>query len=253
VFDTSGNFLSAWGEGFFRTAHAIYVDPKDFIWTADCGAHVICKYTQDGQLLMTLGNRDLAGATYYGEVFNMPTGVTVSSRSGNIYVSDGYGNYKIQKFSPEGMWIKSWGKFGTGPGEFALVHGVEVDDEERVYVCDRENGRIQIFDSEGKYITEWGDMRLPGSIHITGNIAYVVEQGETAGAPRIDVFSLDGKLLSRWSNEGEEEKETLWLPHGIDVDSHGDLYVAELDPNSFVEDEHSPKFYPRIGKFQRAR
>ena len=212
----------------------------------------MCKYSQDGRLILTLGNRDLAGATFYGEVFNMPTGVAVAP-DGSIYVSDGYGNYKVQKFSPEGKWLKSWGKFGTGPGEFALVHGVEVDNDGRVYVADRENGRVQIFDGEGKYISEWRDMRLPGSIHIVDDIAYVVEQGETAGAPRIDVFSLDGKLLSRWSNESEEEKETLWLPHGIDTDSHGDIYVAELDPNSFEEDAHSSKFYPRVGKFQLAK
>jgi hypothetical protein len=96
-------------------------------------------------------------------------------------------------------------------------------------------------------------MRLPGSIHISGDIAYVVDQGEMVGVPRIDVFSLDGKLLSRWSNESEEEKGTLWLPHGIGVDSRDDVYVAELDPNLFEEDEPSPEFYTRVGQFQRAK
>jgi DNA-binding beta-propeller fold protein YncE len=253
VLDTKGNFLSAWGEGLFRTPHNIYVDRKDFVWTVDCGSHVVCKFAQDGSLLLTLGTRDIAGATYYGEPFNMPTGVAVSSDE-SIYVSDGYGNHKVQKFSPEGKRIGSWGQFGTGPGEFALVHSLDIDDDDNVYVCDRENGRIQIFDKDGKYLREWKNMKLPENIHIRGDVAYVSdgEIGEQFGPPRIRIFSLDGTLLTTWSTVEGEEKGTLWLPHGLTVDSHGDIYTAELDPNTFEENAHASEFCARIGKFERA-
>jgi len=247
VFDRDGRFLSAWGEGMFRTPHSIYVDRDDFVYTVDCGAHVVVKHSQDGQPLMTLGNRDLAGAVYYGEIFNMPTGVAVSS-TGQIYISDGYGNFKIQRFSRDGKHLGNWGSHGKGPGEFALVHNVNVDNDDLVYVCDRENGRIQIFDGNGKYISEWGGMKLPENIDIDGNIAYVCEEESSSDPAVVSVFRLDGTLLSRWTNREPEGIGTMTTAHGIAVDSRGDLYVAD-NPGAYQKEGKGPP--ARVVKFIR--
>lgn len=228
VFERDGSFVTAWGEGMFRSPHGIFIDREDSVYVADFSTHVVMKFTAEGKLLMTLGKRDMPSGTYYAEPFNMPTGVTVSP-SGKIFVSDGYGNRRVHKFGPDGKLLSSWGQPGSGPGEFALVHNLDMDKNGRVYVCDRENGRIQIFDEYGKFITQWGDLHLPADIRIVNDVAYVAEQGLTS-APRISIFALDGSLLSRWG--GEKEAEGVILdPHGICVDSQGVVYVTQVDQN----------------------
>jgi DNA-binding beta-propeller fold protein YncE len=260
VFDRAGNFLSAWGEGFFRFAHSIYIDRSDYVWTTNRHAHTVMKFTQGGRLLQTVGTKDVPGTTYYGEPFNVPTGVAVSP-SGMVFVSDGYGNYMVQKFSLDGEHLQSWGGPGTAPGKFALVHYLDVDDRGNVYVCDRENGRIQIFDENGIYLSEWGGLHMPAEICIEKDLAYIVEQGETPTSGRISVFSLDGRLLARWADNngpGTGHPETA---HGLALDSHDDIYVAELNPNLYSRFAGSLARYPShrlgggpmIGKFVRVR
>jgi DNA-binding beta-propeller fold protein YncE len=260
VFDRNGDFISSWGEGLFKVPHSIYLDKDDFVWISDCKTHTVMKFTQGGQLLQTLGTKDFPAMTYYGMPFNQPTGVAVAP-SGAIFVSDGYGNYKVQKFSPEGEFIKSWGGPGTGPGQFACLHYLDVDDQGRVYVCDRENHRIEVFDEDGAYLTEWPDLFMVAKVRIRKDIAYVVEQGRTPTTGRISILSLDGKLLGRWSNNegpGEGHPNT-GISHGLTVDSRGDIYVAELNPNMYSKyagiwesyPPDSPNGRPRIGKFVR--
>jgi DNA-binding beta-propeller fold protein YncE len=226
VLDKDGKFVSSWGEGKFRTAHNIYIDKDDFVWTVDCGAHVVNKYTPDGKQLLELGNRDIAGAVYYGEVFNMPTGVAVSS-TGGVYVSDGYGNLKVQMFSPDGKHLGNWGSGGKGPGEFALPHSINIDENDLVYVCDRENGRVQIFDKDGKYLKQWGGMNLPESIDFDDKAAYICEETQREKPNAVFVFSRDGKLVSQWSTNDSDGRGTMTCAHGIAVDSRGDLYLAD--------------------------
>jgi DNA-binding beta-propeller fold protein YncE len=226
VFERDGTFIGSWGEGgMFRAPHGIYIDKEDSVYATDFSTQQAMKFTCEGKVLLTLGNRDLPAGTFYGEPFNMPTGVSVAP-SGNIFVSDGYGNHKVQKFSANGTLIGSWGKPGTGPGEFALVHNVDTDKSGRVYVCDRENGRIQIFDEGGKFITQWSDLHMPADIRIKGDVAYVAEQGMT-DTPRISIFALDGSLLSRWGSEKAWEG-VFRNPHGLWVDSEGVIYVCQV-------------------------
>src|SRR5271170_4475701 len=135
-------------------------------------------FTKEGKHLQTLGTPDVPGTTYYGEPFNMPTGSAVSP-SGHVYVSDGYGNYRVHKYAPDGTLALTWGSFGTGPGQFSLVHHLDVDEEGQVYVCDRENGRIEVFDENGKYLREWGGLYFPAKVFVKKDLAYVVEQGKT--------------------------------------------------------------------------
>jgi len=249
IFDRGGRFTSSWGEGEFRTAHSIYVDRDDFVYTVDCGTHLVVKHAQSGEPVLTLGNRDLAGAVYYGEVFNMPTGVAVSS-TGHIFVSDGYGNFKVQKFSPEGKHLGNWGRQGKGPGEFALVHNIDIDKNDLVYVCDRENGRIEIFDGDGTYLREWGGMKLPCSIDIDGDVAYICEQAYGDDPARVHVLSLSGDVVSSWSTLEEEAKGSLGVAHGIAVDSRGDIYVAD-NPNAYQSERKGQEWTARVVKFIR--
>ena len=166
----------------------------------------------------------------------MPSGLAVAP-NGELFVSDGYGGHKVQKFSPEGEHIRSWGERGKGPGEFALLHNIWVDKDSRVFICDRENDRIQIFDDQGNFLEQWTDLSAPGDIWVKDDIVYVVEQGS---GTRISIWTLAGKLLTRWSGREGPGKGTLVSGHGICVDSQGSIYVAEIGEGK------------RVQKFQRA-
>jgi hypothetical protein len=234
VFDGDGNFLTAWGEGLFRVPHGIFIDRNDKVYVADSVTHLVSRFTLDGKLEREWGTRDMPGATFYGEPFNQPTGVAFGP-SGCMYVSDGYGNFKVQKFAPDGSFLKSWGKPGTGPGEFSLVHNLDVGPDERVYVCDREGRRVQIFDEEGRYITEWNGLRLPVDVNVKGDLVYVLEEGndwDTSGGTKygpsgVTIFSRDGKILSRWKN-GERGTGGMYNIHGIAVDSDDNIYATQI-------------------------
>lgn len=241
VFDCKGNLLSSWGNRFFKNAHGICVGHDGTVYCTDDGNHTLSQFTPDGKLLMTLGNKDQPSDTgYVPEVktyeekvasikqsstpFNGPTGVALSS-SGEIYVSDGYGNARVHKFSPDGTLFFSWGEPGTAPGQFRLPHGIFIDKKDRVWVADRENSRIQIFNTHGGFLNQWIAVKRPQCVWVDNEeTVYVAEAGQ-----RISIFTSDGKMLSRWGNEGEEDVTALFsAPHAIAVDSHGDLYVGEV-------------------------
>ena len=243
VFDREGNLLTSWGEGLFRRPHGCCVAPDGSIYCTDDGNHTVSKFTSEGKLLMTLGNRDqpsdtgyvlqpglaasLATIRYGGPPFNRPTGVALSS-SGEIYVSDGYGNARVHKFAPDGTLLFSWGEPGSAPGQFCLPHSVRVDKQERVWVCDRENGRIQIFSPKGELLSQWVDVggKPTGLFFGSDDTVYVsVKSGELPHG--VSIFTLEGKLLARWGST-EAETTLFWSPHAIVVDSRGDIYVGEI-------------------------
>jgi DNA-binding beta-propeller fold protein YncE len=245
VFDREGNLLSAWGNGLFDRPHGIFVGPDGSVYCTDDGNHTVTKYTPDGRLLMTLGNKNRPSDTGYVKVgalaenvltiqrsappFNRPTGVHVPL-SGEIYVSDGYGNARVHKFAPDGTLLLSWGEPGTGPGQFRVPHVVRVDREDRVWVCDRENSRIQIFDSGGKLLSIWDhiagkptdlffDFAGKGTVYV-GLKSWNLPHG-------LSIFTMDGKLLARWGRT-QAEDAMFWTPHSLVVDSRGDIYVGEI-------------------------
>ena len=158
VFDREGNFLYSWGEGVFKRPHGVTVGPDETLYCADDGDHTVRKCTLDGKVLMTLGTPDKPAPAWSGHPFNRPTKVAVDPKTGEFYVTDGYGNSRVHKYSPDGELLFSWGQPGTEPGEFNIVHTVCLDKEGLVYVADRENDRVQIFDPKGKYITQWNNM-----------------------------------------------------------------------------------------------
>ena len=159
-----------------------------------------------------------------GPPFNRPTGVAISP-SGEIYVSDGYGNARVHKFSPDGSLLLSWGEPGEAPGQFKLPHSIWVDKQERVWVPDRENRRIQIFNKQGEFLDQWTELGRPTDIVIDEKgTVYVSELTQ-----RVSIFTGDGKLLARWGSQGQDQETALFLaPHAIAVDSRGDIYVGEV-------------------------
>ena len=240
IFDREGNFQSTWGAGIFKRAHGSCIDPEGNIYCTDDENHTVRKFTPDGKLLMTLGTEDkpsdtgytkkfdfycsLATITRGGGPFNRPTGVAMGP-SGNIYIADGYGNAQGHKFTGDGKYLFSWGGPGTGPSQFRLPHNIWVDKKERVWIPDRENNRIQIFDSEGKLLDMWTDQIRPTDLFIDDeDTVYVSDL-----ADRVRIYTIDGKLLSEWASEGLEKDKALFLaPHAIAVDSQGSIYMGEV-------------------------
>ncbi len=239
VFDRNGNFLTSWGKGYFKRAHGSCIGPDGSIYCTDDGNHTVTKFTADGEVLMTLGTKDKPSDTGHREApdlweriasikrggppFNRPTGVALSS-TGEIYVSDGYGNARIHKFSQDGKLLFSWGEPGPAPGQFRLPHSIRIDKQDRVWVTDRENSRIQIFSDKGEFLTQWTDVIRPTDVFVDDEIVYVSEL-----CKRISVFTTEGKLLARWGNENHDVNDPLFVaPHVIAIDSRGDLYVGEV-------------------------
>ena len=213
VFDRDGQFLSAWLRvpGELEDAHHIFVGPDDGVYLADRDAHQVLKYTTNGVLQMSLGNRHRAAMQ---APFNHPSDIAVAP-SGEIYVSDGYGNSSVHRFSQDGTYVSSFGSPGSGPGQFRVPHSIRVANDGRVFVCDRENHRVQVFTAAGEYIDQWTDFKFPMGIHIDSNqVVYVTDQ-----VPRVSIFNLDGELLARG--------RTFENGHNVYTDSQGSIYAVD--------------------------
>ncbi len=237
VFDKDGNVLSSWGEDVFVRAHGVTLGPDETLYCTDDGDHTVRQCTLDGKVLMTIGTPGFATPYQSGDPFHRPTDVAIDPNTGELYISDGYGNSSVHKYSPDGKLLFSWGKAGTDPGEFNIVHNIATDKDGWVYVADRENHRVQIFDSNGRYETQWVNMHRPCAIYISPNQnVYIGELGSGMNVnrelqnigPRISVYDTKGKLLARMGNGFGEESGQFMAPHGICLDSMGDLYLGEV-------------------------
>jgi DNA-binding beta-propeller fold protein YncE len=237
VFDRDGRFLASWGEGLFTRAHGLHMAPDDTLWCTDDGDHTVRHCTLDGRVLMTIGLPGRSAPYMSGRPFNRCTH-TALSPEGDIYVSDGYGNAMVHKYAPDGRHLLSWGGPGTEPGQFNLPHNICCDPDGWVYVADRESHRIQIFDGQGRYQAQWNNLHRPCSLFLGKGrcpVCYVGELGPALAVniqapnlgPRISVLSNEGRLLSRFGSLGEGPGQ-FWSPHGLAVDSRGDLYVGEV-------------------------
>ena len=184
VFDREGNFLRSWGEGVFPRAHGVTMGPDDTIFCTDDGDHTVRKCKLDGTVLFTLGMSGKPAPFMSGDPFNRCTHVAIDPTNGDLYVSDGYGNARVHKYSPDGKYLFSWGESGTGPGQFNIAHNVCTDKDGWVYVADRENHRIQVFDFNGKFETQWINMARPCGLYIDragDQRVYVGELGAALG------------------------------------------------------------------------
>jgi DNA-binding beta-propeller fold protein YncE len=218
-FDAGGKYLRSWGDDLIQKAHGLRVDPDDNVWVTDIGSHRVFKFDPTGKLLLSLGTGQ-PGA--HDDQFNKPSDVAFGS-NGEFYVSDGYVNTRVMKFSSEGKLLKSWGTPGQGPSQFDLPHSIIVDGRGRVLVGDRNNNRIQVFDGQGKHLESWNGIAAFGLAFNPEGVLYV------ATCEEHDVLRLDasGKVERRWGRKGSAAGE-FNLPHMLAFDANGNLYVAEI-------------------------
>jgi hypothetical protein len=277
VFDRNGRVLDAWGTGKFRRPHAACIGPDDCLYCVDDFAHAIHKYTADGTLLATIGPAGAPSETGYlpddflsvkrgGPPYNLPTSIAFSP-SAEIYITDGYGNSRVHKFSPDGDLLCSWGEPGSRPGEFRLPHGIAVDRRGRVYVGDRMNSRIQVFTSTGEFLTQWNDVYQPNDISIDGgDRVFVAEIGYRADLPmpgpapspgdsfsRVTVRDLEGRILSKITNVDPSAPGGFLSAHAARTDSHGDLYVEEVSATRARNQGKDRHAFNILQKFRQMR
>ena len=239
--DPYGNAMQFWDTWFMRP-HGVFCDHEDNLWLVDDVGNQIHKYTLGGTRLMTIGTGE-AAPRQSGEMFNRPTDATVNPATGDVFVSDGYGNSRVHRFDSDGGHIVSWGEPGTDAGCFNLPHNLAMLDDDLVIVCDRESHRMQVFTTDGAFVREWPVHKATG-VFVAGKGAdAVVYVGEQGPAPvqrgvanignRVSIYDWEGRMLDRFGNPhfGQGPDQFLW-PHGVAVDSRGDVYVAEV---SFVE------------------
>ena len=211
--------------------HGLTIDDQDHLWLTDVGLHQVLKFDSAGNLLMTLGERGIPGEDEAH--FNMPTDVAIAP-DGSFYVSDGYVNSRITKFSQDGKYIASWGTKGTDAGQFDVPHSIALDSQGRVYVADRGNARIQIFDETGQFLEEWKELSLgrPWAVRIdsTGNI-FVIDGGDQnefwPDRARVLKVDSEGNVLASFGSYGKAPGQFIW-PHTIAVGPDGALYVGEV-------------------------
>lgn len=222
-YDPSGKLLDSWGEGMFVWPHGFFLDAEGNIWTTDArGAngkgHQVTKFSPDGRVLMTLGTAGVAGDG--PNTFDGPTDVAVAP-DGSIFVADGHGNNRVVKFSKDGRFLMAWGKEGTGPGEFNEPHCLAFDSRGRLFVGDRVNRRIQIFDQDGRYLDEWPDIMASGITITDDDTVYVADYQLREGIviAKADDFSIIGFIPEA-------------LAEGVTVDAAGNVFVGEVLPRN---------------------
>jgi len=263
IFDREGNFLTSWGEGEFKRPHGITMGPNNTLFLADDGAHAIYLFTLDGKLLMTIGTPGKAAEFMGGQPFNQPTKVARDTKTGELFISDGYGNARVHKYTADGKYLSSWGEPGMGPGEFNLPHSVALDRDGRLFVADRENLRIQVFDRQGKFLTMWNNIHRPCGLHIAEEGDQLVYVGELAPAyafnqkyPNlgacISIYDLKGNRLARLGDRHAGEAPHQFLaPHGMTVDSRGDIYLGEVSWSFKGKTLTPPRELPAFRKLVR--
>ena len=220
--DADGMVLKTWGEKQFVWPHGIRVDREGYLWITDGRARdgvgqQVFKYTRDGRLLMTLGTKGVAGEG--PNTFNGPCDVAVAE-NGDIFVADGHWNARIVKFAKDGTFIKAWGTKGTGPGELDVPHTLVIDKRGRVLVGDRSNKRVQIFDQDGRYLTEWTHLGSPSGMFIApDDTLYVVDYNDRKG---IFIASAETGVVRQKLDDAVAES--------VAVDAAGNIYVGETVP-----------------------
>jgi DNA-binding beta-propeller fold protein YncE len=242
VYDADGKFERAWGDESLKGAHHIKIDHEGNVWLAVYASHVVQKYTPEGKLLLTIGTPNHAGRDQTH--LDKPTDMAITP-SGDIFISDGYGNARVVLFDKNGKYVKEWGELGGKPGQFSIPHAIAIDSQGRLYVADRNNVRIQVFDQNGKLLDRWENLVVPWGLAMTKNDELWVcgssptqwrQEDSNLGVPPKDQvfmkFNTQGKLLQLWTvpkgvDGLEKPGECNWV-HCIAVDSKDNLYVGDI-------------------------
>jgi len=239
VFDRDGRFLRSWGDGVFNQPHGLHVGDDDMIYCTDTGDHTVRKFTLEGTLQLTIGIPGEPAPPMSGRPFNRCTHTALSPQ-GDIYVSDGYMNARIHKYTPDGKLVLSWGESGSLPGQFYIPHNLCCDSEGWVYVADRENHRVQVFNGDGHYEMQWHNMHRPCALCMGAGQSPLFYVGELGPAfpvtlpfpnlgPRLSILDKEGKLQARLGDTGAGTGLHQFIaPHGLATDSRGDIYVGEV-------------------------
>ena len=268
VLSQNGEILRTWGHGIFTNPHGASIGPDQCIYLTDNFDHTVRKFSLTGELLMELGTPGISSGFMSGKPFCKCTHSTISP-SGDIFVSDGYNNACIHHYNPKGKHIKSWGQAGAGPGQFNLPHNICCDTDGWIYVADRENSRIQIFDTLGNFETQINNMHRPSGLAITAGSSPDFIVGELASylevnkdfpnlGPFVSFFDRQGSMLSRLDKgvgPGAYPGQFI-SPHSIALDSLGDLYigdVAETDWKAVMGKELMPDNLRRFQKLRRSQ
>ena len=259
VYTADGDFVRTWGKGMFENPHQLRIDHEGNVWVADFGSHVVIKFDQEGKVLLTLGTKGEKGedATH----FNMPTDMAITP-TGEIFVTDGYGNRRVVHFGADGKFIKAFGTAGPGPGQFVLPHAIVIDSKGILYIADRNSGRIQLFNQEGKFLDQWSNALMPWGLSITKDDQLWV----CGSSPHwwfrhgkypeykdqiLMRFTTSGRITQSWTlplgdiGTNKDVPDTSKLKpgetvgaHCIAQDSKGNLYVGD------IYGERAQKFVP---------
>jgi DNA-binding beta-propeller fold protein YncE len=228
-FDANGKFIRSFGQGLFTRSHGLRIDTDGNLWAADVGAHVVLKLNPQGQVLLTLGVKGEAGEwneAAQSRRLNQPVDIAIA-RNGDVFIVQGHtpgamGDPRVLKFDKAGKFIKSWGGKGKEPGKFDVAHGIAIDAKGLLWVADRENQRIQIFDADGKFIRELKYAGVPCSLDIGDQYIYMVN-GFAGQLLRLD---LQGKVLAAIGKPGKGVGE-FGEAHVVAVSPKGEIYVAD--------------------------
>jgi hypothetical protein len=268
-FDANGKFVREIGQGLygFLYAQQVRIDPQDNIWVVDQMSNQVIRFNPAGRVTMVIGRKPEAmripalppppppapatgggpqppaaapagpggrpvGSGAEGEQFNRPTDVAWDSE-GNIYVTDGFGNSRIAKYDRNGKWVKNWGHTGTGPGQFNIVHGIAIDAQNNVYVADRGNRRIQVFDSNGTFKAQYPNVGTPWAICITPGPRQYLYVSNSNPPDNLEYdgeivkLDLSGRIVGRFGRVGKQLKE-FGTVNAIDCRAENNLYVGEI-------------------------
>ncbi len=288
VFDRSGRFLRSFGEGLFSIPHSVAVDDEGCVYCTDSGDSTVRKLSPSGEVLMTLGTphadadtgwaehggesveiHDVERVRYPGPPFGGCTSLAIAP-GGDLFVSDGYRNCRIHRFSASGELLASWGGVGSGRGQFRLPHAVAFHGD-RLLVADRENDRIQVFDTAGRFLDEWTGLQRPTDVAVAPDGTVVVAElwrpphnrgflSDTRGIDlpsRLSLLTSDGRTLATWGKELGGEMDGYFIaPHAVAIDpADGDLYVAEVTSTFAIETGLAGAQYAdhQIQRFARRR
>jgi len=220
AFDSKGKLVRSWGDKMFPSAHGLRVDRQDNVWITDRGLHQVLKFSPEGKLLLELGKKGIAGDNNSTDALNGPSDVAIA-RDGDIFVSDGEStNTRIVKYSKDGKLIKFWGTKGAGPGQLDVPHSIVMDSKGRLYVADRSNKRVEIFDQDGGYVSEMTNAGTPYGLFMTRDDVLYVVDGSQGNDNLTIIDTKDQKILGRVGG--------LSGPHMLSVDASGNIYVAEV-------------------------